>query len=92
MRGKDMIIEVDEVKVQEMEEDLENYVKLIKQYDDAVVVKDELIRRYEKELKSSSQIILVLLKVVKENFKGDTQKLEEIENLMKDLEVDKDGI
>lgn len=87
-----MIIEVDEVKVQEMEEDLENYVKLIKQYDDAVVVKDELIRRYEKELKSSSQIILVLLKVVKENFKGDTQKLEEIENLMKDLEVDKDGI
>ena len=87
-----MIIEVDEVKVQEMEEDLENYVKLIKQYDDAVVVKDELIRRYEKELKSSSQIILILLKAVKENFKGDTQKLEEIENLIKDLEVDEDGI
>ena len=87
-----MIIEVDEVKVQEMEEDLENYVKLIKQYDDAVVVKDELIRRYEKELKSSSQIILILLKAVKENFKDDTQKLEEIENLIKDLEVDEDGI
>ena len=87
-----MIIEVDEVKVQEMEEDLENYVKLIKQYDDAVVVKDELIRRYEKELKSSSQIILILLKTVKENFKGDTQKLEEIENLIKNLEVDEDGI
>ena len=87
-----MVVEIDEVKIHEMEEDLENYVKLIKQYDDAVVVKDELIRRYEKELKSSSQIILVLLKVVKENFKGDTQKLEEIENLMKDLEVDKDGI
>ena len=87
-----MIIEVDEVKVQEMEEDLENYVKLIKQYDDAVVVKDELIRRYEKELKSSSQIILILLKAVKENFKDDTQKLEEIENLIKNLEVDEDGI
>ena len=87
-----MIIEVDEVKVQEMEEDLENYVKLIKQYDDAVVVKDELIRRYEKELKSSSQIILILLKAVKENFKGDAQKLEEIENLIKNLEVDEDGI
>ena len=45
-----MTVEIEEVKLQEMEEDLANYVKVIKRYDEAVTIKDELIKRYENEL------------------------------------------
>lgn len=86
-----MTIEVDEVKIHEMEEDQENYVKLIKRYDEAIEIKNELIRRYERELGYSNQIILILLETVKESFKEDKEKLVEIEKLIKDLEGNKDG-
>lgn len=86
-----MIIEVDEVKIQEMEEDNENLVKLIKRYDEAVIIKDELIKRYEKELSYSNQIILTLLDAVKNSFGEDEVKKAEIEKLIEDLESNKDG-
>ncbi len=86
-----MIIEVDEVKIQEMEEDNANLVKLIKRYDEAIIIKDELIRRYEKELSYSNQIILTLLDAVKNNFGEDEVKKAEIEKLIEGLESNKDG-
>lgn len=86
-----MIIEVDEVKIQEMEEDNANLVKLIKRYDEAIVIKDELIKRYEKELNYSNQIILTLLDAVKNSFGEDEVKKAEIEKLIEDLESNKDG-
>ena len=81
-----MIIEIDETKLHEMEEDLENYVKLVKHYDEAIVVKNELIKRYEKELNLSKKIIVYLLESLKERFTDEPEKIQILAELVKDVE------
>lgn len=81
-----MTVEIEEVKLQEMEEDLANYVKVIKRYDEAVTIKDELIKRYENELSHSKDIIIYLLKVIKEDYKNDAEMLAKIDAIISDVE------
>ena len=86
IRKKRMTVEIEEVKLQEMEEDLANYVKVIKRYDEAVTIKDELIKRYENELSHSKDIIIYLLKVIKEDYKNDAEMLAKIDAIISDVE------
>ena len=86
IREKRMTVEIEEVKLQEMEEDLANYVKVIKRYDEAVTIKDELIKRYENELSHSKDIIIYLLKVIKEDYKNDAEMLAKIDAIISDVE------
>lgn len=82
-----MTIEIDETRLHEMEEDLENYVKLVKRYDDAIVVKNELIKRYEKELNLSKKIIVYLLESLKERFADEPEKIQILTDLVKDVKM-----
>ena len=88
-----MTIEIDDVKLHEMEEDLANYVKLVKRYDEAIVVKNELIKRYEKELNLSKRIIVCLLESLKERFADEPEKIVILTDLVEDIkssEIDGD--
>jgi len=82
-----MVVEIDEVKIHEMEEDLENYVKLIKRYDEAFIIKNELIKRYEKELSLSKEIIISLLEVLMAEYENDPAKSEKIAEIIEDVKT-----
>jgi signal transduction histidine kinase len=83
-----MVIEVDEKQIENMQEDLDSYVSLIKKYDQAIKAKNELIGLYEKELRSGKTVILLLIQMLKSKRlpKEQKAKIEEIEKYVNELE------
>ena len=83
-----MVIEVDEKQIENMQEDLDSYVSLIKKYDQAIKAKNELIGLYEKELRSGKTVILLLIQMLKSKRlpKAQKAKIEEIEKYVNELE------
>lgn len=83
-----MVIEVDEKQIENMQEDLDSYVSLIKKYDQAIKAKNELIGLYEKELRSGKTVILLLIQMLKSKrlSKEQKAKIEEIEKYVNELE------
>ncbi len=85
-----MTIEIDEVKLQEMQEDLDNYVKLIKRYDDAFLIKKELIKRLESELDKSRDIIIILLDLLSKSNPDNEEMQQKISEIISDVEATRD--
>lgn len=83
-----MIIEIDEKQIENMQEDIDGYIDLIKRYDQDFKLKSALIDGYEKELKNSKEIILILIKMLKSKRLPKDQKkvIEEIEASILELE------
>lgn len=79
-----MIIEIDENKLKEMEEDIATYITLLSEYDNAVKIKDELIRRYENELVFAKDSISLLLEEIIKDTK-DLQVKEQVMDIKKML-------
>ncbi len=85
-----MTIEIDEVKLQEMQEDIDNYVKLIKRYDDAFLIKKELIKRLESELDKSRDIIIILLDLLSKSNPDNEEMQQKISEIISDVEATRD--
>lgn len=83
-----MMIEVDEKTIENMQEDIDGYISLIKRYEAAYKVKTEIIDGYEKELRASKNVILLLIQMLrsKKLTKKQTQVIDEIEVSIKELE------
>ena len=69
-----MVVEIDENKIAEMQEDIKNYVELIKRYDTLVKNKNKIIKAYDKELLTAKEVIALLLELLKH-----TQQDEEVQ-------------
>ena len=83
-----MIIEIDEKQLENMQEDINGYINLIKRYDQDFKLKTTIIAGYEKELRSSREIILYLVMLLKSKRLPKEQKklIEEIEQSMLKIE------
>lgn len=81
-----MIIEVEERTLENMKEDMQNYIDLISRYDKALIIKNELIKGYETELKQSKTIMLELIKILSNSNLNDEQKekIAEIKQLIEE--------
>ena len=81
-----MIIEVEERTLENMKEDMQNYIDLISRYDKALIIKNELIKGYEAELKQSKTIMLELIKILSNSNLNDEQKekIAEIKQLIEE--------
>jgi hypothetical protein len=80
-----MNIEIDETKLRNMEEDMEDLLKVIKAYDKLVTEKNELIKELEAEKDLSVKCFKSLLKLVKKQkiSKESKKIIREIESLLK---------
>lgn len=83
-----MIIEIDEKQLENMQEDIDGYINLIKKYDQAFKAKSLIIEEYEKELKNSKEVMLLLIQMLKSKKLTKDQKkiIEEIEQSIVELE------
>lgn len=81
-----MIIEIEERTLENMQDDINGYIDLISRYDKAFLVKNELIKGYEAELKQSKQIMLELIKILSNYNLNDEQKakIAEIKQLIEE--------
>lgn len=59
-----MVIEVDEKLIENMEEDIQNYINLISRYDSSIKIKNKLLESYKYELNKSKQIIVELTNIL----------------------------
>ena len=80
-----MIIEIDETKIKNMEEDKEDLLKVIKAYDQLVLQKNEEIKLLEEEKTMSVNCFKQLLKIMKkQKISRESKKIiREIEALLK---------
>lgn len=85
-----MTVEIDEVKLQEMQEDMDNYVKLIKRYDESFLIKKELIKRLESELDKSKDIIVILLDLLSKSNPDNEEMQQKISEIISDVEKTRD--
>ena len=80
-----MIIEIDETKIKNMEEDKEDLLKVIKAYDQLVLQKNEEIKLLKEEKTMSVNCFKQLLKIMKkQKISRESKKIiREIEALLK---------
>ena len=62
-----MTIEIEETKLQNLNEQIEELVKVIKRYDDAIKIKNSLIKELEKEVSLGKESIMLLLIALENN-------------------------
>ena len=79
-----MIVEIDDAKLAELEEERDAYLALLSKYNDAFIVKNELIKRYEKELKYSKQALDKALELLRDQF-DDRKTRSKIQAIRKSL-------
>ena len=80
-----MTIEIEETKLQNLNEQIEELVTVIKRYDDAIKIKNNLIKELEKEVSLGKESIMLLLVALENNAQLTEQHkkiIEEIKNTL----------